>query len=208
VLGTPPLLAAIAAGRIPIGDHATTLRQMLYGVVWLLPAMAVAAGWGLGRDWRAVTERLGLVRPTRGQLLIAPALAVGLVGAAHLVDLGTTQVWAAMGWARTDGELVNRLLGFALTPVGALVTGVTAGLGEELVMRGLLQPRVGLLLANLVFTSVNGLQYGWDGVIQVFLIGLAFGLIRRRTNTTTSALAHGVFDVVAIGWAMYLGAGG
>jgi len=90
-------------------------------------------------------------------------------------------------------------------PPLALVAGVTAGLGEEVIVRGLLQPRVGLLLANLCFVSVHALQYSWDGLLQVFLLGLALGLVRRRTNTTTSALVHGTYDALMILYAIFLG---
>lgn len=199
VLGTPPMLklSAAMAGEQGV-SNAALLRGQVYGLLWLLPAAAVAAGWGLGRDRRAVLVRLGLVRPTRRQVLGGLGLAVVLVGASALLDAGIGWVWGAMGWSRTDGAQVEQLFAFAFSPIGALVLGTTAGLGEELVVRGLLQPRLGLVLANLCFTATHALQYNWDALLSVFLIGLILGLVRRRTNTTTSALVHGALDALLV----------
>jgi membrane protease YdiL (CAAX protease family) len=82
--------------------------------------------------------------------------------------------------------------------VGAVVIGLTAGLGEELGVRGVLQPRLGILMSNLFFTAMHGFQYQLEALISVFLLGLAFGVLRLRTNTTTSAIAHGTFDAIQI----------
>ena len=205
VLATPPMLAAITAGQVPVPGTAMMLRQAIYGLLWLLPGAAAAAGWGLGRDRGAALARLGLVRPTGRQVLSGLAIALGLAVVALPLDIATARVWEAMGWPRTDGAWVTQLFGFALSPTGALVAGVTAGLGEELLVRGLLQPRVGLLLANLCFVSVHALQYNWDGLFQVFLLGIVAGLVRRRTNTTTCALVHGTYDALMILYTVVLG---
>jgi len=85
-----------------------------------------------------------------------------------------------------------------LSPPGAIVIGVTAGLGEELAVRGVLQPRLGILLSNVFFTSLHALQYNWDGLLSVFLLGLVLGVIRQRTNTTTSAITHGTYDAILV----------
>jgi membrane protease YdiL (CAAX protease family) len=61
-----------------------------------------------------------------------------------------------------------------------------------------LQPRLGILLSNLFFTAMHALQYHWDALLLVFVIGMALGLIRRRTNTTTSAIVHGTYDFLLI----------
>ena len=85
-----------------------------------------------------------------------------------------------------------------VTPVGAVLIGITAGLGEELAVRGLLQPRIGLIASNLVFTGFHAFQYGADGLLSVFIIGVILGVVRARTNTTTSAIVHGVYDFTLV----------
>src|SRR5205823_282716 len=82
----------------------------------------------------------------------------------------------------------------AMSPAGAASAAVTAGLGEELMARGLLQPRLGWLLPNLAFAATHAFQYGPDGLVSVFVIGAALALVRARRNTTGSALVHGSYD--------------
>ena len=61
-------------------------------------------------------------------------------------------------------------------------------------MRGILQPRLGLVLSNLLFTALHASQYGPDALLGVFLIGLVLGRLRQATNTTTTAIVHGLYD--------------
>jgi membrane protease YdiL (CAAX protease family) len=79
-----------------------------------------------------------------------------------------------------------------------VLIGVTAGVGEEMAVRGLLQPRIGLFASNLVFTSLHAFQYGPDALLSVFVIGLILGIVRARSNTTTSAIVHGVYDFALV----------
>jgi membrane protease YdiL (CAAX protease family) len=98
----------------------------------------------------------------------------------------------------TDEEAIKELFGFTAGPVGAIVAAVVAGFGEELVFRGVLQPRLGIFLPALMFAAVHALQYNFDALLQVLFLGVVFGLIRKRTNTTTSAIIHGGYDFVLL----------
>lgn len=200
-LGEPPLLGSIgslAEGNAAGADRAGALRNQLYGLVWMVPSAFVAVGWGVRRRLGDAARRLGLVWPTRRQVIGGLIAAVALVAAAGVLDSAIAGVWQAMGWPTTNGEAFEKLIGFAFTPIGAVVVGVTAGLGEELAVRGVLQPRLGILLSNLFFMSLHALQYNWDGLVAVFVVGLILGLIRRRTNTTTSAIVHGTYDFLLV----------
>jgi membrane protease YdiL (CAAX protease family) len=192
VLGAPPFLLTIAnqgTANLP-----SDLRDQLYWLLWLVPAAVLAVGFPLVRDWRGALVRLGLVRPTRRQVILALALAIGLAVGMTLFDAGVSRLFEAAGWPQTNADLLEKLFAAAISPLGALTLGVTAGLGEELAVRGVLQPRLGILLSNLFFTSFHAYQYGFDALLTVFLVGLVLGIVRRRTNTTTSAIIHGVYD--------------
>src|SRR5262249_39402008 len=143
-------------------------------------------------------RRVGLVVPTAGQVVFGLVFAVVLAFGMGAVDYAITELWTWMGWPKTDSKAFEELMKFAINPLGALVIGVSAGLGEELFARGVLQPRLGILLSNLFFTALHALQYNWDGLVSVFLIGLILGVIRKRTNTTTSAIVHGTYDFTLI----------
>src|SRR5579859_3030156 len=204
VLGGPPLLGvvahlgandpALAGGRSAAGQ----LRDSVYSLLWTIPGAILAVGYGVRRTLPAALVRLGLVWPTRRQVLGACGLAGVVVFAAAGLDQVIGGVWATMGWAPTDQQVFGALLAYATSPVGALVVGVTAGLGEEVAVRGVLQPRLGIFLSNLLFTSLHAFQYSWDALLSVFLLGLIMGLIRQRTNTTTSAIVHGTYDFLLI----------
>jgi membrane protease YdiL (CAAX protease family) len=126
---------------------------------------------------------------------------VGGLGLAFLLVLAVTGldwlisiVWGQFNWPRTDNEAFGLVFDFALSPIGAVVIGITAGLGEEVAVRGVLQPRMGIILSNLLFTSLHALQYNWDGLLVVFSVGLILGLVRKASNTTTCAIIHGVYN--------------
>ena len=204
--GQPPLLLELEGGDAPLGLDRSTTGQVLdfyYQLAWMLPLALIGAGVPLTRAPRAGLERLGL-RPLGWRALpLAAALAAGLWLLSSGVDLATAGVWEAFGWPRTDPESVNRLMGAALSPAGAVAAALSAGIGEEVLVRGLLQPRVGWLLANLAFTAVHAFQYGADALLAVFVLGGALALVRARWNTSLAILVHGLYDLalfLAAGW--------
>jgi membrane protease YdiL (CAAX protease family) len=203
VLGHPPLLKLIEhfAGQEGFAEDLAEegqLRDMLYGLAWLVPVAVLAVGYPLVRTLPAALERVGLVRPTGGQVGFALGTAGVLYVVMSFVDHGITEFWANRGWNQTDARLFEQMMKAAISPAGAVVIGITAGLGEELAVRGVLQPRMGLWLSNLFFTALHALQYNFDALLSVFLIGMTLGVIRRYTNTTTTAIIHGVYDFVLV----------
>lgn len=200
VLGAPPLLALVdqltaeTLGR----DQAGMLRDQVYGLVWVIPTAILAVGFGIRRTLRESLLRLGLVRPTLRQVGAAVAVALLLAGAVQLLGGAIQWLWTALGWPVTDTDAFDQLLSFAINPVGAVVIGVVAGLGEELAVRGVLQPRLGLILSNLFFMSLHALQYNWDALLIVFAVGVVCGIVRNRSNTSTAAIVHGVYNFTLI----------
>jgi membrane protease YdiL (CAAX protease family) len=200
VLGQPPALAAVdmlteaMAGRGAAGQ----LRDQLYGLVWVIPATILAVGFGITRSLPEALARLGLVRPTLIQVAAGVAVALALALAVQLLGGAISWLWQALGWPETDTDAFAELLAFAINPVGAVVIGVAAGLGEELAVRGVLQPRLGLILSNLFFMSLHALQYNWDALLVVFVVGVVCGLVRQRSNTTTAAIVHGTYNFTLI----------
>lgn len=205
LLGEPVLLTESALETLgeAMGDGADALLTQTYTLVWIIPAAIVAVGYGLRRNLRDAFSRLGLVMPSLAQIGAGIATALLLVVLVNLMDPGMAWLWERMGWPQTDGEAFGELMAFAFSPLGAVVIGVTAGLGEELGVRGILQPRLGIFLSNFFFTSLHALQYNWDALLVVFLLGIVFGILRKRTNTSTSAIAHGVYNFTLVMMAIY-----
>jgi hypothetical protein len=203
VMREPPLLLVVDHfrddPRMADLSKEDQLRDQLYGLGWLVPAAIVAVGFPRTRTLGEALRRVGLVVPTPGQVLFAVlAAGVMVVAMSYGVDYGIGRLWEHFGWPQTDEKAFEQLVQFAINPLGAVVIGVTAGLGEELSVRGVLQPRLGILLSNLLFTSLHALQYNGDALLSVFTIGLVLGLIRKYTNTTTSAIVHGLYDFTLV----------
>jgi membrane protease YdiL (CAAX protease family) len=177
-------------------------RQMLlahvYFLFWMVPLCFVTVGYPLHRTLPAAARRLGLDLPGVGQVVFGVFAAGALVVLITMLEIGIEWLWTRLGWPRTDTKSFEKLMQFAFNPLGAVVIGVVAGLGEELFARGVLQPRLGILLSNLFFTSLHAWQYNWDGLLSVFVIGLILGVIRKKTNTTTSAIVHGTYDCLLL----------
>src|SRR5262249_2053489 len=149
-------------------------------------------------NMREALQRLGLQRPTWRQVTAGLGLAGGLVVARGGISPGVDWLWGARGWPENAAKKFYKQVAYFLSPPSANFVGVTGGLGEELAVRGVLQPRIGIWLSNLFFTGLHAFQYHWDGLVIVFALGLVLGLIRKKTNTTTSAIVHGTYDFLLI----------
>jgi membrane protease YdiL (CAAX protease family) len=201
LLGDAPVLMLLkhqGANKLADGLDDQSLFDLYAQLIWAIPIAIIAAGYPLYRDMPAALRRLGLVVPTGRQVIAAVAIAVLLVPAMLGLDAGMTWLWQRMNWPATDATTFEKMMEFALTGAGAVAIGITAGISEELAFRGLLQPRLGLLLSNLFFTAMHAFQYHWDALIAVFLIGLVCGLVRRSMNTTAAILVHGLYDTLLV----------
>ena len=77
--------------------------------------------------------------------------------------------------------------------------GLSAGVVEELFFRGLLQPRVGLVFATVLFACAH-LSYDQPFLlVGVSLLSVAYGLlVRWRQSLWAAMVAHFVFDAIQL----------
>ena len=73
--------------------------------------------------------------------------------------------------------------------------GLRAGIGEEVLVRGALQPRTGLFWASLLFAAGH-VQYTWFGMLTILALGVTLGLVRRSSNTTTAIVDEVVATLI------------
>lgn len=179
-------------------DANSQIRSTLYGLMWAVPASFLAVGYPIRRTFREARQRLALEWPTRLQAVSVLLITTGLFLGVEPLQSGITMLWNAQGWSMTDTGAIEVLFRHAIQPLGAVVASVAAGLGEELVFRGVLQPRLGIMLPALMFTSIHAFQYDFDALIGVLLVGLVLGFVRKKTNTTTCALIHGGYDLALL----------
>jgi membrane protease YdiL (CAAX protease family) len=179
-----------------------------------LPLLLLAlAGVGLfvRRQWPEAAVRLGLVRPAWWQICLA-------LGASGVFLVALQGFDAANHWLLPDlagrVEATDEHLFAQLARsdwLGVAVLGVLPGVCEDLLFRGALQPRIGLVPTALLFTSIHS-QYGLSlDLAGVLVIALSLGLIRKYTNTTTSISAHIAYNLLAAislaGTVLYAAAG-
>jgi membrane protease YdiL (CAAX protease family) len=94
-------------------------------------------------------------------------------------------------------EDVNSVLLQDFDTVGEwLVLALIAGISEEILFRGALQPIFGLWFTSILFAVVH-VQYGLTPVtVFVVILAVLLGLIRRRTNTTVAIFVHAGYNFV------------
>jgi membrane protease YdiL (CAAX protease family) len=193
-----------------IGDLETLTAPGLALTIWDLIVTAlplvlfalVGVGLFIRRDGKSTLARLGLRWPTWRQLLVAAVL-TGLLLA---LDYGVNLMWEQVDPAGYEllERVMENLFGGLLTVGGAIALGLTAGISEELLFRGAVQPRLGLLLASVLF-AIGHLQYGLTmATLEIFVIGLVLGLVRNRTHTTICILIHASYNTISTLMGMYL----
>ncbi len=170
-------------------------RAGLVGQLTGMVLLALAAvGFLVRRGVRGTLERLGITALSPADWLLA---AVG-AGALFVLNAGTEQLqhaWFPALWAadRDMGALMSKDLG----AIETVLLGLTAGVGEEITLRGALQPRLGLTLTAALFAALH-VQYSWFGMLVIFLFGLLLGGIRSRTSTSVAIVVHALYDILAV----------
>jgi len=201
------VLAAIGVGRNAsdfevetLASHALTIALATI-LAMPAPIAVIAAAARLRRC--AVADYLALRSPKPADLI------VGLIFIAVLLPLGDLSSWMtgrdlvpaavveAYRSARSSGTLV--LLALALV--------VAAPLMEELLFRGFLfrgyaASRLGpwgaIVLTSLGW-AVMHVQYEAFYIVQIFVLGLAFGWLRWRSGSTTlTVILHGIVNALAL----------
>lgn len=185
----PDFLRYLRESGQPLVDAGGLSVQLLGEVMFAFAAVRL---W-VGRDWATARARLGLDRMGPREAAVA---VIGL-GAVMGVNAGmewTERLHFPALW--DQDQQMGRMIAGELSLATALVLGVSAGVGEEMMVRGALQPRVGLVWASLLF-ACGHVQYTWFGMLTIALLGVTLGIVRQRTNTTTAIVVHVLYDIIA-----------
>ena len=173
--------------------QARLLDVLAQAGVFVLAAF-LGVGLGLRRAARGAADRLGLQRPTLRQLAGGAGWMVFFVFLQGCI--GATWVLLSPDDAAQIAGLNDILLGNFDTVGEWLLLAAAAGLSEELLFRGALQPIFGILPTSLIFAVVH-VQYGLSpATLTVFLLSVVLGIIRKRSNTTVAILVHGGYNFV------------
>ena len=73
---------------------------------------------------------------------------------------------------------------------------IVVGVSEELLFRGALQPRFGNFYTSLLFASLHFQYLSVIALIEIFIISYVLGIIKEKTNTSTTAISHIIYDFI------------
>ncbi|MHB8573451.1 MAG: CPBP family intramembrane glutamic endopeptidase [Candidatus Dormibacteria bacterium] len=196
-------LVALQVGQDLLGQMAANPPapvnwvDILVDEVPYLVAAVFGVGWLSRRDLPGTMRRLGLEAPrswAQGLTWLGAALATVLlflaaaVAFSALIDRATPQTGQQV--AHVTDALFHNIRSLQSIAVLSLASGIC----EELYFRGALQPRLGIIATAAIFASVH-IQYGFTLVtLQVFVLGMVLGLVRRRFSTTTSITTHVAYN--------------
>jgi uncharacterized protein len=197
----PEVSRLFPGGRLTLGTVLTS--QLPFFVVGLL-----GVGLGVRRSLRETLDRLGYGVISLKQLGIVALF----VGAALAFSAAADALFASLqpDLYQKVGEISDLLFSpRGLSPLSAvlfaLLVGVGAGLGEETLFRGAVQPVLGIAATSVLFASMH-VQYGPSLLlVYVFLLSAGLGFLRRYINTTASFLAHTGYNSLGILLAHFFG---
>jgi uncharacterized protein len=171
--------------------------ELLVQAAFLVAVAYIAVGLPYWRDLRVATERLGIVVPDARSVGIAVAATFACFAVLAVSGLASQRFDPELSEALN--EIVDQMTTQVQNPIGAVVLGASAGIGEEAVFRGALQPRYGILIPSLLFTMLHGPQYGFNVALLGLLgVSIILGLLRKHLNTTAAMITHALFNGVQV----------
>ncbi|MCA9917670.1 MAG: CPBP family intramembrane metalloprotease [Anaerolineales bacterium] len=188
------IIMQIAGGLDSLAENLTEVSVGLFIVQQLGFVMVAFLGVGafMRRDWTAVLQRLGLTPLTRRQIIES----IGWVLLLVLLQAIGGAVWDAMN--PSEVALIEQISQTLYQNFGFwdwLALAIGAGVGEEILFRGALQPAQGIWFTSALFAIVH-IQYGifTPATVVLFLLAFILGTIRKRHNTTMAILVHFGYD--------------
>lgn len=195
------VITAVQSGPAEVdsgGDALTgNLFWLVLNAVTFVAIAYVAVGYRIHRTGAEATERLGLTVPS----LKTVAISVGMVIPCFMVSILGSALTVAFQPDVIDNleDTMDQMTSGLANPVGALLIGLSAGIGEEVLFRGAVQARFGIIIAALFWTTLH-IQYDFSFVlVGLFGVGILLGLQRKYFGTTSAVITHALYNMVVVG---------
>jgi membrane protease YdiL (CAAX protease family) len=179
-----------------IGAGDVIFQAVLQVVVTLL-----GVGLAIRRTAQQTLERLALRLPTSGD--IAWGVGVGILFIMMLGVFGS--VWEALtspeqlAEQTAAAEQISRA--FSTLPL-AFIMASSAAIGEEIWIRGALQPVFGIPISSIFFMLLHTQYTLTPATLIILILSLGLGWLRQRQSTTAAIIAHFVFNFVPLALAV------
>lgn len=178
------------------GSQSVTILSLVINVVTFVAIAYVCVGYRIWRTGQEATQRLGLTMPTVrtvgiALILVVPSFVMSLIGSALTVAFQPSVVDNLQ-------QTMDQMTTGVQNPLGAILLGLSTGVGEELLFRGAIQPRFGIVIASLVWVLLHA-QYDLTYVlVGLFGIGILLGLERKYLGTTAAIITHASYNVAVV----------
>lgn len=188
--GVSGIAQSIQQQGLDAGD--VVFQAVIQVVITLL-----GVGFAIRRDVAQTLDRLGLRPPTTQDVLWGIGGGLGF----WLVSLVVELVWSLL----TSPELLqeqtaaaNQLnLAFATLPL-AFILSASSAIGEEIWIRGGLQPVFGMVVTSAFFTILHTQVAFTPAMLVIFGLSLGLGWLRKRQSTVASIIAHFCFNFIQL----------
>ncbi len=182
-------LDGLAQNVAPTSVAFFVLSELLFVVIAIF-----GVGLLIRRNGHEVNQRLGLTRPKPIHLVWG----IGLILILVFLQAMAGAIWALL--FQDQAELLNDVNALLLTNIDTvwewLILAIAAGVGEELLFRGALQPVFGLGFTAVLFGIVH-VQYGITPILLfVIFLAIVLGLVRRYFSNTMAIFIHAGYNFV------------
>jgi len=172
--------------RVSIEDK-VTLFDLWYSEFFYLFLSFLGVGLFTRRSLREVFVRLGFENVKLKDVI--KGINYGFFILAISLVIGSLALKFGMSQNITIDKLTHKLLGtFNLGLLFSLSFG--PALGEEVLYRGALQPRLGISLTSLLF-ALSHMTYGLSFItLNVFVVGIILSFLRKNYNIVVCIVSH------------------
>lgn len=189
-------VSAFASPEPPDEIAAISFADLIVQALLFVALAFILTGTGIYRSFKQSTRRLGLRRLTVKGFGVAILSVVAIIAVSVAASLITE--WLQPDLIDELDDVTSDMTADIQNPVGAVALGLSAGTGEELLLRGAIQPRLGLVLTSLMFALLHT-QYGLTYVlVGLFAVGMILGILRNRYGTMAAIIAHALFNTLVV----------
>ncbi|MCU0497968.1 MAG: CPBP family intramembrane metalloprotease [Anaerolineae bacterium] len=191
----------LLGGQSGIADNLETAGispiEPIFTAVVQVAAAFLGIGFAIRRDLNESLSRLGLRWPNRADLINGGLTGLGMIVLSFVFQM----VWAALtppeqfAQQTEAAEALTRLL--ATIPL-TLIISVCAAVGEEILLRGAIQPIFGIYLTSVVFALLHSQYFLSPSLILLFILSLILGRLRERYSTTAAIFAHFIYNLIPL----------
>lgn len=188
-----------------IAETGFGIQDLLVNFIMYTLTALLGVGIFIRRNFVQAFSRLGIALPNSGRVIqwaiqLTKQLVIGAIVGFGLfwIQVSLSLIWQLSVSPETLAEQTAATQAIFAAFSGSLwlgfVLALTAGIGEELLFRGALQPIFGNLLVSIFFVFLHTQYALTPASLIILLVSLVFGFLRTRYATPAAMVAHFVYN--------------